>query len=363
MKTFFDVKNISQTEGQICIYGDITKYAWEEYGETSSIVFSRQVAQLKDVQNIALKINSPGGDIFEALAIYNEIKRLSKSKNITAYIDGVAGSAASLLVLAANKAVIGKGCYYMIHNPLLRMGYSNVQDMQEAIEFLNKTKENLLDIYISKTNLSREEIANKMDSTTWFNADEALAAGFVDEIASYEFEAVNSSMIESCKDLKIPQIVIDAINKTKEKKEKKMTLAELKNKCPEVIQELRNEIINEIQQNGEITKVIENRILEERNRIKNLDSIVVFNEEQKKVVDKAKFEEPRDHKDIIVEFYNSNAAKAKAEIGQVETEKKEAGIYNIVSNTVIGSSQEQLENSVVNAALEELKKGGMSNVK
>lgn len=142
-----------------------------------------------------------------------------------------------------------------------------------------------------------------------------------------------------------------------------MTLAELKNKCPEVIQELRNEIINEIQQNGEITKVIENRILEERNRIKNLDSIVVFNEEQKKVVDKAKFEEPRDHKDIIVEFYNSNAAKAKAEIGQVETEKKEAGIYNIVSNTVIGSSQEQLENSVVNAALEELKKGGMSNVK
>ena len=60
---FFSVKNLSEDEGEIRISGEITKWAWEEFGETSSLIFARQLQQLKNVKKIAVKINSPGGDI------------------------------------------------------------------------------------------------------------------------------------------------------------------------------------------------------------------------------------------------------------------------------------------------------------
>ena len=86
-RTFFEIKNISDDVGEIRVYGDICKWAWEEYGETSSVTFSKQLANLKNVKKLELKINSPGGDVFEAVAMYHERKRFAQGKEVTAYID------------------------------------------------------------------------------------------------------------------------------------------------------------------------------------------------------------------------------------------------------------------------------------
>ena len=359
-KPFFEIKNLSEEKGEILVYGEITKYPWEEFGETSAVLFNRELNKLKDVKNISLKINSPGEDVYEALAMYHEIKRLSRTKNITAYIDGMAASAATLLAIAGNKTVIGKGCYFMIHNPMASLFYANSQELEEAKNHLEQTKEDILDLYMEKTTLSREEVAKKMDDTTWFTAEEALQAGFVDEIANYDTSVVNLNIVnvfsENLKP-KAPKNLLDVIQNSKIIKEEKMTLEELKIKYPEAFNQHRNEIINSIKDTDVVKKTIDSAvneaILSERNRIKNLDSIKTYSEAAREIVNKAKFEEPRDYKDIIVDLYNLNAEKAGREINLEEDDKNKAGIYNIHSGE-FGNSQEELEKNIVAMALKEL---------
>lgn len=353
-RIFFEIKNISDEVGEVRIYGDICKYPWEEIGETSSVTFSKQLATLRDVKKLELKINSPGGDVFEAVAMYHEIKRFAQGKEVTAYIDGMAASAATLLTLAANKTIMGKGCYFMIHNPLMYMGYANVEEMNEAIEHLNKTKENLLDLYVEKCKLSREEIAEKMDKTTWYTAEEALQAGFIDEIANYDSSISNLNISNvftpELKNLAIPEKLKNILE---ENKEEKMTLQDLKMQHPELLKVYEKEIIDKIKGTDAVKNIVDVAVEEERKRIKALDGIKITSEAAKEIVNKAKFDEVRDYRDVIVDLYNLNAEKAGREIAQMEQEKKDAGLYNIQSGT-LGNSKEQIENDIISAALAEL---------
>lgn len=354
--SFFSIKNLSDSEGEIRIAGEITKWAWEEFGETSSFIFNQQLQSIKNCKKISVKINSPGGDIAEALAIYHELKRLSQEKEVTAYIDGMACSAATLIAIAANKTVMGKGCYFMIHNPLMYMGYSNTKEMTEAIEHLNKTKENMLDLYEEKSSLSREEIAKKMDEETFFNTQEALDAGFIDEIASYDTNIINSNIQTVCSmniknSKKIPKELSEILNKKNQ--EATMTLKELKAQHPELINELQSELINTDTVKNAINGAVQTAIAEERKRIQNLDGIKTYSKAAKELVDKAKFEEPRDYKDIIVDLYNMNSEHAGREIKRGESEKAAAGFNNITSG-MEESEKEQMINSVVETALKEL---------
>lgn len=358
--TFFQIRNLSNEEGEIRISGTITKYAWEDYGETSSYIFNKQLSQIKNAKKISVKLNSPGGDVYEALEIYHELKRLSQEKEITVYIDGIAASAASIIAIAGNKTVIGKGCYYMIHNPMMYLSYSDVTEMQKAMEILNKTKENILDLYVTKSSLTREEIAKKMDEETFFTAQEAIDAGFADEIATYDANLINTNIQNISMDLKksknLPKNLLNILNK-KNNKEEKMTLAELRAQYPELMNQHQEEVINNIRNTDTIQRMInqsvEEAVAEERKRIQNLDNIRTYSQAARDIVNKAKFEEPRDYRDIIVDLYNLNSEQAGREIELTEEEKKQAGIYNIQSGN-LGNSKEQLENNILNAALKEL---------
>lgn len=356
---FFSIKNLTDVEGEIRISGEITKWAWEEYGETSSLVFAKQLEEIKNCKKISIKINSPGGDISEALSIYHEIRRLSKDKEITAYIDGMACSAATLIAIAAEKTVMGKGCYFMIHNPLAYLGYSNTEEMQKAIEHLNKTKENILDLYEEKSSLSREEIAKKMDEETFFNANEALEAGFIDEIANYDTSIVNSNIRAFTMNLKnskkIPQALSDILDK--KNKEEKMTLLELKEQHPELLKEYQQEILNSLKGKdtikNAISEAVQKSIMEERKRIQDLDNIKIYSPAAKEIVNKAKFEEPRDCRDVIVDLYNMSSEQAGKELDIIETEKNITGI-NDISSSISKTGKEQMVNDIVNSALQEL---------
>lgn len=354
-KAFFNVKNISEEVGEITVYGTICKYPFVEYGETSSLLFSKELQKIKDAKKIDIKINSGGGDVHEALAMYHQLKRLSENKEVTAYIDGLAASAATIVALGAEKVVMGKGCYFMIHNPAAYTGYATSDELEKTKELLDKTKENIMDIYLGKTKLSREELIEKMDDETWFNADEALAAGFVDTIATYETDTQNNisnALIPGIVN-KIPSELTQLMNK-KINKEAKMTLKELKENHSELYNEVKQELIK----TNVVTNAIEQAIADERARIKNLDSLKTYSPKAKEIVDKAKFEEVRDYRDVVVDLYNLNAEKAAGEINGSEKEKQEAGFYNIQSGN-LGTPEEQAEEAMINAALEEMgfKKG------
>lgn len=358
---FFEIKNLSENTAEIRIYGTITKWAWEEYGEVSSANFAKELQKLKNVSHINLRINSPGGDVFEASAIYNLLKDYAKVNNvkITGYIDGLAASAASFLVLCASKVVMGIGALYMIHNPL-SSAYGNVEKLKKQIELLDTVKEAILDIYCSKSKLSREEISEKMNNEKWYRATEALEAGFIDEIVENDNSLENIKNISD--DLHIENFIHQDLLKEKLKEIENMkniggiimpkSVKELLNEYPDLMNDYRNQIINETKENE--AERIKNAVLEERKRIEALEKIPVINEKQKEIVNKAKYEEPKDYKDIIVDFFMSNANKAHEEIEKIKDEQKENGITDIAPSAEEG--QNNIFNEICGAAIQAFNK-------
>ena len=357
---FYEIKNLAEDTVEIRIYGVITKWAWEEYGEVSSANFAKELDKYKNVSKINLRINSPGGDVFEANAIYNLIKNFSKENDIevVGYIDGLAASAASFLVLAASKIVMGLGTLFMIHDPWIYAS-GNATALEKEIEKLNIVKEAILDIYMTKSNKTREEIADLMNKEKWFKPQEALEYGFVDEIIE------NNNSLENIKNIANEINVTAYINKEViEEKLKEIrniengqrgkimpkNLQELKAMYPELLNEYEKEIKAELEKD-ETTK-IENAVKAERERIKALEAIPVLNNVQKEVVNKAKYEEAREPKDIMAEFFMSNANKAQAEISTSKKEAEKLGINNITPSVSNEFGDDGTIDAIYNAALQ-----------
>ncbi|MFT4098619.1 MAG: Clp protease ClpP [Rhodoblastus sp.] len=134
--------------------------------------------------NIVLRINSPGGDVFDGIAIHSAIK--AHAAKVTARIEGLAASAASFLALAADSVEMDANAFFMIHNAW-GLAIGNKADMQDMATVLAKIDGQIAAIYAAKTGKSAAAMAALMDGETdgtWFNADEAKAEGFVDAIVN-----------------------------------------------------------------------------------------------------------------------------------------------------------------------------------
>lgn len=132
--------------------------------------------------NICVRINSPGGDVFDGLAIYNALK--SHKANVTCVIDGLAASAASFIALAGSTVSIHQSAMVMIHRAW-GFAVGNQASMLDIAAVLGKIDNQLAAIYAKQTGKSVEEIAALMTGDvdgTWFTADEAAALNLVDEV-------------------------------------------------------------------------------------------------------------------------------------------------------------------------------------
>jgi len=124
---------------------------------------------------INLEINSPGGDVFAGIAIYNMLK--ASGKTIAAKVMGVAASAASLILMAGDTREAPKNTFVMVHNPITGI-YGNAEDLRASAEVLDKIGESLLATYVSATGMAEDEMKALLAKDTWLTADEALAMGF-----------------------------------------------------------------------------------------------------------------------------------------------------------------------------------------
>lgn len=132
-----------------------------------------------DAAKITLRINSPGGDVFDARAIVAALR--DHPAEITARIDGLAASAASYVALAADRVQMVAGSFLMIHNAwALVMGDKN--DMAEMGGLLDKVDQSIIDDYAKATGQSREQLQTWMTAETWFTAEEAVQHKFAAEI-------------------------------------------------------------------------------------------------------------------------------------------------------------------------------------
>ena len=156
---------------------EILLYSLINHGDTAMNII-KQLKGLKSVKKISLRINSDGGDVFEALAIYNYLKSLDAE--ITVHIDGLAASAATI-VACSGKVIMPSNAQMMIHNPF-GMVQGDSEELRAMAEVLDKVKDSVISVYEAKTGAPREVISGMMDEETWITADEAFMMKFCDEV-------------------------------------------------------------------------------------------------------------------------------------------------------------------------------------
>jgi len=132
---------------------------------------------------VDIHINSPGGDVFDGLAIYNTIKHATQET--TVYVDGLAASAASFIAMAADKVVMGRNSRMMIHDAST-MTYGNAADHDETSAWLNEESDNLADIYAQRAGGEASDWRALMRAETWYGAEAAVEAGLVDSVQGSE---------------------------------------------------------------------------------------------------------------------------------------------------------------------------------
>ena len=129
--------------------------------------------------DIAVWLNSPGGDVFAAGQIYTMLKEYEGK--VTVKIDGIAASAASVIAMAGDEIVMSPVAMMMIHNPATVI-FGEAGDLASGIKMLTEVKESIVNAYEERTGLSRSKISNMMDAETWFSAKKAVELGFADKI-------------------------------------------------------------------------------------------------------------------------------------------------------------------------------------
>lgn len=161
----------------IAIFDVIGEDPWSGGGFTAK----RLAGALRAIgkNDVTIKINSPGGDMFEGIAIYNLLRE--HPAKVTVSIVGIAASAASIIAMAADEISMGLGTFLMVHNAW-GMVVGNRHDMREAADIFESFDAALADIYEARTGLTRREVEKLMDAETFMGPSEAVAKGFADTI-------------------------------------------------------------------------------------------------------------------------------------------------------------------------------------
>lgn len=141
--------------------------------------FRDDLRALGDVESYQLNINSPGGSVFDAVAMCNFIK--SMGKPITARILGYCASAATFFTSIADKVEMPANAFFLIHKPW-NIVAGNADELRDCAEMLDKVEKSIMGMYLAKTKKSEEEISAWMKAGDWWTAAEAKEHGFIDEV-------------------------------------------------------------------------------------------------------------------------------------------------------------------------------------
>lgn len=172
-----DIKASAEEENTISILGAIGE---DFFGD--GITAKRIAGALRNIGNgkdLTVNINSPGGNVFEGIAIYN-LLREHKGK-VTVKVLGVAASAASFVAMAGDSIEIAKSGFMMVHNTFVGV-VGDRHDMRDVADYLETFDKVLGSIYTDRTGISEKEIGKMMDNETWIGGEEAVKMKFADRL-------------------------------------------------------------------------------------------------------------------------------------------------------------------------------------
>jgi ATP-dependent protease ClpP protease subunit len=166
---------------EILIYEEIGASFWG--GGIDPKDFAMDLKGLGDVTTLNVRINSPGGDVFDGVAIYNLLAQHKATVNV--YVDGLAASIASIIAMAGDKICMADNAMMMIHNAMACTA-GDANDLREFADVLEKVSTTMAGTYVKRTGMKAADVQKLMDAETWFNAQDCIDNGFADEIVQPE---------------------------------------------------------------------------------------------------------------------------------------------------------------------------------
>ncbi|HHQ6405314.1 TPA: head maturation protease, ClpP-related [Enterococcus faecium] len=209
MKKFWECKqSANQNEADVFIFGEIVSFKWDDT-DTTAASFQKDLKELGEVSQINLRINSPGGSVFEGIAIGNMLRQ--HKARVVAHVDALAASIASVIVASCDEVIMPENSMLMIHNPwTISMG--NAKALRKQADDLDKIAESSVVTYLAKAGekLTEEKIKQIMDEETWMSAQEAYNYGLCDvvESANQVAASISQKLFETYQ--KVPEKLLDS---------------------------------------------------------------------------------------------------------------------------------------------------------
>lgn len=355
---FWQVKNSinNSSEAELLLYGEIrgSKPWWEDGNIITPDDFIEDMKILKNKSKITVRLNSPGGDVFAAQAIYTQLKSLNAHKTII--IDGLAASAATIIAMAGDLIQIPSNALFMIHNPSITVWDSfESSDLEKLKSMLDVVKDSIIEAYLNRTSKTKDELSKLMDETTWLTGKQAVELGFADEVLFEDktiknifdgkFLVSNSITHDLSRFENVPQVEPVSINSESEPTNKVeqgkgsvkfMNLEEFKTNHPDLF----NQITNIAKEEG---------AKHERERIQNIEKI--SNSISEDLVKDAKYTNCIDAKELAFKALENSAKKGEEFLNNLKKDNKDSGVENVgVEPEVDGEEKEKSKiGNLVNA--------------
>lgn len=183
--------------GNIAYIGEITAFPLSEYPEFETQTSATQMIDfLQSNGDVELYINSQGGDVFEAMQIYNALRRHSRNHSVKVYVDGLSASAASYLMFGGSELFVPKNATIMIHKPTTFV-WGDADELRTSANALDVIQSSIESIYTDNAkSISAVQIRHLVDATTWMNGSDfadKFKCTLIDELP--EDKAVNNKVL------------------------------------------------------------------------------------------------------------------------------------------------------------------------
>lgn len=378
MKPYDIVDN--DDEAEVNMYGEVVSEIptdwWGDKIEGMYIVladFLNDMERLKSKSKVTFHINSPGGEVFAGISIYNRMKEFKGI--VSTVVDGLAASAASIIAQGGTKGhrKVCNGSLTMIHGASSFMfGRYNANELKDSIAQLNAIDKSIAEIYAACTGLDQEKVKGMLTKTTWMSAQDAVNNGFADEIADMgqpvtmsinkdrNIMVVNGIPMSVKGFVGIPDYIQvceevtagkhpDVIDNIQTGGEKHMTLDELMKQEPELVDQIKTTAIQSAQTDTQ--QAVKAAVSDELNRLKSIDEIA-GKIADKALVEKAKYGETKmSAADLALE-----ALKLQNDAGQTFLDNMKEDVKNSRAEAIAPapnsnlSAEEQAQKDIMDGA-------------
>ena len=363
---FWNVASVSDDEGEITLYGDVMSKQPVDWwtGEPKPGLYITPEGFMEDLElvrnksKITVKLNSCGGDLYTGIAIHNALKALSGEVNVV--VEGIAASAASVIMCAGDTVTVYPGSLVMIHGvSVMLWDYLNIQDMKQLIKGMDASERAVAEIYDAKTSLGVDTLRSMMTKETWLTGREAHEKGFADTLKEDEKDPDMSMSTDKkvlfvngvCHNIEgmrnvpgtipfakgaispknaTPPAAKPGVNKkttapaaNSEGGNKPMTLEEMRAQHPEVVAQIENDARNaQAQANADA-------VAAERQRIEAIDSIAASIPDQQLVHDAKYGENPCTAQELCFRVMQQSAAAGQQFLANYAADGEGSGANDV----------------------------------